>query len=208
MEDLFEISLLCMSLSLSAVLLLRCCGKRHCPASPEEMGTTHLDQIDPAVRAKWIDELIAFAETEYKKTGGRLQSAHYSDDIYVCKNFTVHLFKNTASKYRMLAYPRVRLSVPNNKSREECAPYSYGIEWEYKPASEGNPFFTAASFRYDETLSEEENRTNAIIFMTNVKKVITSRCRRNMSTAGVRTVWSLFRITTRPPISSTGQIPT
>lgn len=37
------------------------------PASPEEMGTTHLDQIDPAVRAKWIDELIAFAETEYKK---------------------------------------------------------------------------------------------------------------------------------------------
>ena len=70
----------------------------------------------------------------------------------------------------MLAYPRVRLSVPNNKSREECAPYSYGIEWEYKPASEGNPFFTAASFRYDETLSEEENRTNAIIFMTNVKK--------------------------------------
>lgn len=105
-----------------------------------------------------------------KKTGGRLQSAHYSDDIYVCKNFTVHLFKNTASKYRMLAYPRVGLSVPNNKSREEFAPYSYGIEWEYKPASEGNPFFTAASFRYDETLSEEEKRTNAIIFMTNVKK--------------------------------------
>ncbi|MBQ7486330.1 MAG: hypothetical protein IJT77_02405 [Clostridia bacterium] len=139
-------------------------------ATAERMGITQLDKIDPTIRATWIDEMVELARTLYVKADGKLQSAHYSDDIYVCKNFTVHIFKNTASKYRMLAYPNVKMTIPNNRKRDDCKPYSYGIEWEDKAASDGNPFFEAARFRYNDDLSEEENRIQAIIFMTNVKK--------------------------------------
>ncbi|MBQ8093894.1 MAG: hypothetical protein IJ242_10000 [Clostridia bacterium] len=162
------LGLLCILMLVSACSLAENTGPD--PETAERMGLTHMKGVDPAVRAKWIDEIVALAESLYTKAGGKLQRAHYSEDIYVCKNFTVHLFKNTASKYRMAAYPSVKLVIPNNKSRTDCKPYAYGIEWLDVSAAKGNPFFTAASFRYDENLSEEENRLQAILFMTNVKK--------------------------------------
>lgn len=140
------------------------------PETADKMGLNTLNDVDPAVREEWIDSIIALAENLYDKANGKLQRAHYSSDIYVCKNFTVHLFKKTAGRYRMAQYPGTRLVIPNNKAKEDCAPYRYGLEWADKSAKDGNPFFEAARFRYDESLSEEQNRLNAVVFMTNVQK--------------------------------------
>ena len=38
------------------------------------------------------------------------------------------------------------------------------------PASEGNPFYAAASFRYDDTLSKAENREKARVFLKQVQR--------------------------------------
>ena len=116
---------------------------------------------DPAAREDWISSIIRLAQELYEDAGGRAQRAQYSGDIYICKNFTVHLFRETCGDFRMAAYPDVPLVIPNNKPREDCAPYVYGVEWEDVPAEEGNPFYVAASFRYDENLSMEENRQHA-----------------------------------------------
>ena len=140
------------------------------PETAEKMGLNYLRNVDPAVREEWIDAMIALAEKLYKKADDKPQRAHYSSDIYVCKNFTVHLFKNTAVRYRMAQYPTTRLVIPNNKDQADCAPYSYGLVWADKSAKEGNPFFEAARFRYDDSLSKEQNRINAIVFLTNVQK--------------------------------------
>lgn len=140
------------------------------PETAEKMGLDSMSNVDPAVREEWIDSIITLAETLYNKANGKPQRAHYSSDIYVCKNFTVYLFKNTAGHYRMAQYPETRLSIPNNKKKEDCVPYRYGLEWAEKSAKDGNPFFEAARFRYDDSLSVEENRANAIAFLTNVQK--------------------------------------
>jgi len=44
------------------------------------------------------------------------------------------------------------------------------VEWQDVPASEGNPFYAAASFRYDDTLSKAENRENAREFLKQVQR--------------------------------------
>ncbi len=125
--------------------------------------------ISPA-REEMIDRIISLASDLYDQAGGRPQRAQYSGDIYVCKNFTVHLFRETCDDFRMAEYPDVPLIIPNNQKKADCAPYVYGIQWQNVPAQEGNPFYEAASFRYNNDLSMEENRENAREFLKQVQR--------------------------------------
>ena len=126
--------------------------------------------VESAARADFIDRILALAETLYAKANGQPQRAQYSGDIYVCKNYTVHLFRETCGDFRMAEYPDVPLVIPNNQKKADCAPYVYGMEWQDVPASEGNPFYAAASFRYDDTLSKAENREKAREFLKQVQR--------------------------------------
>ena len=121
-------------------------------------------------REEMIDRIIALAQQLYTKAAGRPQRAHYAGDIYICKNFTVHLFREIAVDYRMAAYPDTELVIPNNQTREDCAPYVYGVEWQEVSAEAGNPFVEAARFRYDESLSAEENREKARAFLMQARR--------------------------------------
>ena len=123
-----------------------------------------------AAREDFIDRIIATAKELYDAAGGRAMRAQYSGDIYVCKNFTVHLFRENCGDFRMAEYPDVELIIPNNQKKADCAPYVYGVEWQDIAASEGNPFYAAASFRYDANLSKEENRENARAFLRQVQR--------------------------------------
>ena len=122
------------------------------------------------VRDEMIDSIIALAQQLYTRAAGKPQRAQYAGDIYVCKNFTVYLFRQVAEAYRMEAYPDTELVIPNNQTREDCAPYTYGVEWQDVSAEAGNPFVEAARFRYDNDLSMEENRENAREFLKQVRR--------------------------------------
>lgn len=104
------------------------------------------------------------------KANGHAQRAHYSGDIYVCKNFTTYLFRKNRDDFRMAEYPDVKLVVPNNLPAKKCKPYAYGFLWEDVPAEKGNPFYVAAQFRYDTSLSKEENMALAVEFMKEVRR--------------------------------------
>jgi len=121
-------------------------------------------------REAFIEDIIALGQKEYEHTNGRAQEAQYSSSIFICKNFTVYLFRQNAEKYRMAEYPDVALKIPDNLPKDQCTDFSYGIVWKDIPASEGNPFEVAAQFIYDPNLSKEENRENAREFMKNVQK--------------------------------------
>lgn len=121
-------------------------------------------------RDAFISDIIALGKELYDKANGKLQRAHYKGDIYVCKNFTVHLFRETRDKYRMAEYPDIKLKIPNNMPEKQCRPYAYGYCWEEIPASDGNPFYEAAQFLYDSKLSKEENIRLAEDFMKQTKK--------------------------------------
>ena len=124
----------------------------------------------PSAREEMIDRILALARELYDKAGGRAQRAHYSGDIYICKNFTVHLFREVRDDFRMAEYPDVELVIPNNQKKDDCAPYAYGVEWQDVPASEGNPFYAAATFRYNTELSAAENRELARAFMQQAQR--------------------------------------
>lgn len=121
-------------------------------------------------REEFINGIIALGEKLYIKADGKSQRAHYSSDIYVCKNFTTYLFRENRNAYRMAEYPDVQLRIPNNLPKDECRPYSYGLAWEEVSASGGNPFYEAASFRYDTDLSHEKNLELACAFMRQVQR--------------------------------------
>lgn len=125
---------------------------------------------DGSAREAFIDGIINLAEEKFDAANGRPQRAYYSSDIYVCKNFTVYLFRQNAESFRMAEYPDVPLVIPDNKPRDECTDYVYGVEWKDVAASEGNPFYVAASFRYDTSLSDEENRELAREFLKQVQR--------------------------------------
>lgn len=136
----------------------------------EEEETQEESVGDPSARQAFIDGIISLAEELHRKANGKVQRAHYSSDIYVCKNFTVYLFRQNRDSFRMAEYPDVSLVIPDNKPKKECKTYVYGCEWKDIPASEGNPFYVAASFRYDTNLSKEENRELAREFMRQVQR--------------------------------------
>jgi hypothetical protein len=121
-------------------------------------------------REAFIDDIISLAKTEYEATGGRAKRAQYSGDIYVCKNFTVYLFRQNAAKYRMAEYPEVKLVIPDNRPKKECTVPVYGVEWKDVSAEDGNPFYAAAQFVYNDDLTKEENWQLAREFLKQVKR--------------------------------------
>lgn len=125
---------------------------------------------DEEARESFISDIIALAEETYENTRGKAQRAQYSGDIYVCKNFTVYLFRENRDKYRMAEYPDTPLVIPDNLPKDECTDYVYGVEWKDVPASEGNPFYAAATFRYDPDKTMEENRQLARAFLMQVQR--------------------------------------
>lgn len=175
MRHLFPICILLMCLSLPAAVSGETLSLEEMNGAQDAIQMLERDGADaptgdPAARADFIDRMITLAQSLFDKAGGRAQRAQYSGDIYVCKNFTVHLFRETCDDFRMAAYPDVPLIIPNNQTREDCAPYVYGVEWQDVPVQEGNPFYAAASFRYDDSLSGEQNRENARAFLMQVQR--------------------------------------
>jgi len=164
---------------LLAVLLLFSCPAGLCEMlSLEEMESAQ-DAVmadgpaqDSGISARedFISRIIATAQQLYDNAGGRARRAQYSGDIYVCKNFTVHLFRENCGDFRIAEFPDVPLVIPNNQKKADCAPYVYGVEWQDVAAQEGNPFYAAASFRYDSELSKEENRQKAREFLMQVQR--------------------------------------
>ncbi len=131
---------------------------------------TAVATAEEQARNDFINRIVSTAKDVFTKADGKLQRAQYAGDIYVCKNFTVYLFRQNRDDFRLAAYPEVPLVIPDNLPKDECAPYNYGIEWKNVSASEGNPFEAAATFRYDTSLSEEENRENARDLMRQVER--------------------------------------
>ena len=123
-----------------------------------------------AARTDFIDSIISLAQQKYEETGGRARRAQYSGDIYVCKNFTVYLFRENAERFRMAEFPDVKLIIPDNLPKDQCKEYVYGMEWKDIPASDGNPFYAAAEFRYDPDKSKEENWQDAREFLKQVQR--------------------------------------
>ena len=138
--------------------------------APEETAAEESQPPEPTARDAFIDDIIALGEKLFVKARGKAQRAHYKSDIYICKNFTVYLFRQCRDRYRMAEYPDVPLVIPDNMPASECKPYYYGILWKDIPAEKGNPFYIAAEFRYDKSLSREENMERAVSFMREVKK--------------------------------------
>ena len=130
----------------------------------------HAPEGSGAARKELIDGIIALAQKKFEDANGRLQRAHYSGDIYVCKNFTVYLFRENRDRFRMAEFPDVPLVIADNQTKADCAPYVYGVEWKDIPAEKGNPFYAAATFRYDNSLSKEENFENGRAFLRQVQR--------------------------------------
>ena len=123
-----------------------------------------------SAREDLIDRIIALGRKLYEDAGGKRKRAHYASDIYVCKNFTVYLFRQNRDDFRMAEFPDTELVIPNNLPAEKCKPYAYGFLWEDVPAEKGNPFYAAAQFIYDSDLSAQENLELAEDFMRQARR--------------------------------------
>ena len=128
------------------------------------------EEAELTPREDFINRIIALGEQLYIKADGKRQRAHYASDIYVCKNFTVYLFRQNRADFRMAEFPDRELVIPNNLEAKKCKPYHYGFLWEDVPASKGNPFEVAAQFIYDTSLSKEENMALAEEFMRQAQR--------------------------------------
>ncbi len=145
------------------------------PADAQEAEPATTPQPEPeekelTAREDFINRIIKLGEQLYIKAGGKSQRAHYKEDIYVCKNFTVYLFNKNRDDFCMAEYPDVKLRIPNNLPSKQCKPYYYGFYWQKIDAEDGNPFYEAAAFRYDTKLSKEENFELACAFMREVQR--------------------------------------
>ena len=135
--------------------------------NPEESGT---ETETGGAREDFIDRIVALGEKLYQDADGKRKRAHYASDIYVCKNFTVYLFRQNRDDFRMAEYPDTQLVIPNNLPAKQCKPYAYGFLWEDIPAEKGNPFEAAAQFIYNPDLSREENMALAMDFMRQARR--------------------------------------
>lgn len=140
------------------------------PDSAIEVLSSGNTQEASSAREAFIDSILTLAEEKFDAANGRAQRAAYKGDIYVCKNFTVYLFKENASQFRMAEFPTTSLIIPNNKPKKECKEYVYGAEWIDVPASDGNPFYAAATFRYDTDKTMAENKEIAREFLKQVQR--------------------------------------
>ena len=132
------------------------------PAYGEENGISARDEL--------IDAIIETGHQLFIAANGKLQRAQKAGDIYVCKNFTVHVFRQNASRFRMAEFPEAALKVPNNLPAEKCKPHAYGYCWEDVAPEDGNPFYIAAQFLYDKNETKQENMKRAIEFMKQVRR--------------------------------------
>ena len=66
---------------------------------------------EQTARDDLIDRIITTAKTLYDKANGRLQRAEYAGDIYVCKNFTVYLFRQNRDAFRMAEASGVSIAI-------------------------------------------------------------------------------------------------
>ena len=130
----------------------------------------HVLGEEGSARDELIDAIIETGRKLYREANGKLKRAHYAGDIYVCKNFTVHVFNENSEGYRMAEFPEAKLQVPANLPAKECKPYSYGYCWMDVAPEDGNPFYIAAQFLYDTNLSKQENVDKATAFMKRVQK--------------------------------------
>ncbi len=130
-------------------------------ASPEALETPRED---------FITRMIDTAREEFDAANGRAKRAASSGDIYVCKNFTVHMFREHRDAFRMAEFPDVKLVIPDNLPPEDSKPYVYGAAWKDIPPEKGNPFNAAVVFRYDREKSKEENIQLAREFMKQAKR--------------------------------------
>ncbi len=136
----------------------------------EEIPAEEESGVENPARQDLIERIIALGKELYEKADGKRQRAHYASDIYVCKNFTVYLFRQNRDDFRMAEYPDTKLVIPNNLPAKDCRPYAYGFLWEDIPAEEGNPFEVAAQFIYNAELTGEENLALAMDFMRQVQR--------------------------------------
>ena len=121
-------------------------------------------------KAELIGRMIALAYANSRDSRYMFAPAETDYDIGVCKNFVMRLFDTFSKEYRMLAYPELALHMPKNNSKKACAPYDYGIEWKPETAEEGSPFEIAAQFKYNDSLSEEENKALARKLIEQIQK--------------------------------------
>lgn len=118
----------------------------------------------------FINRMIDLAQKNSKQTKYKFAPAESDTDIGVCKNFVMRLFDTFSKEYRMLEYPDLPLHMPKNNSKVNCAPYDYGIEWRPETATDGSPFEIVFQFKYDNSLTKEENAAIAREMMHMVKK--------------------------------------
>ena len=119
-------------------------------------------------REMFINQMAELAETIAEDESQNFRRAHYKSDIGVCKNYVAYLFTKFKDGYEMNEYPDVRIRMPDNNPN--CEPYKYGVEWKDTPAKNGNAFDIAGSFRYDDKLTDEENRQAAAEMLWCVKR--------------------------------------
>ena len=110
-----------------------------------------------APREKLFSDMFALAAKNFKDPYYYHAPAQEDWDRGICKNFVMRMFDTFKDAYRMKEYPDLALHMPKNNSKENCKPYDYGIEWRDESAEDGSPFVIAAQFKYDTSLSKEEN---------------------------------------------------
>ena len=137
-------------------------------APPVEVQTEAPETAQNEAREEFIDRIFDLGHELYVAANGKAQRAYKKGDIYLCKNFTTHIFNELRDDFCMAEFPDVRLRIPNNK--ENSYPYHYGLEWEDISAEDGNPFYVAATFRYDKNLSYAENLELACEFMRQAQR--------------------------------------
>ena len=136
----------------------------------ENISNENEETVVNEAREALIDGIIELGKKLYDDAGGKRKRAHYASDIYVCKNFTVYLFRQNRDRFRMAEFPDTPLVIPNNLPAKQCRPYAYGFLWEDIPPEKGNPFVAAAQFIYDSDLSREENLQKAMDFMRQARR--------------------------------------
>jgi len=137
----------------------------------EDVQTNNEKEVEEnSARADLINRIIDLGKELYDRADGKRKRAHYASDIYVCKNFTVYLFRQNRDDFRMAEFPDTPLVIPNNLPAKQCKPYAYGFLWEDIPAEKGNPFEVGAQFIYDTSLTKEENLEKAMEFMRQARR--------------------------------------
>ena len=97
------------------------------------------EEQSPA-REDLINRYLEVGHQLFIDANGRSKRASKKGDIYLCKNFTTHVFNEVRADFCMAEYPDVQLRVPDNLPKEDCKPYSYGFLWKELCMIKSSPF--------------------------------------------------------------------